>query len=237
MIFFRTLPKALIAGLMIIVVGAYVEIPSVYRMATPTFFGLKEVSPGFYIDNPNKAPEVRSLIRKSRTNASRFFGPLDVEPRYVICTTQECIDKFGTDSYGLVIGYHYMLISPKGINERTITHEVIHIALHSKMEILENLFPRIPFWFDEGLASYLSGDNPGLRIRDPRRSDWITTASNWSTWTAMSRHRPAAEMYGAAATLVAEIDRKLGRHGLKKLVDDVAAGADFDEEYAKLGLR
>ena len=212
------------------------EVPGPYRALTPVSWGLSEVSPGVYVDDPRKGPEIRALLRKARTNSAAFFGSNDVEPRYIICTTLQCSETFGLQALGLAIGYHLVLIAPRGVNERTMTHERAHIDLHARMGLIDLWKPRFPHWFDEGLASYVAGETRLGGTPNPRQADWIRGAQTWSQWRTVVRARSARTAYSAATQLVSELAAKSGRSGLKTLVDRVALGADFTSEYeAMLG--
>ncbi len=227
----RLIIRPLSAGILIIAFGCYIEIPGPYRALTPGAFGLSEVSPRVFTDNPAKAPELRALIRKAKTNSARFFGPSDIVPRHVICTTEPCAEIFAMKALGLAIGYHFVLIAPDGINERTLTHERAHIDLHSHMGPLDTINPRFPHWFDEGLASHIASGNRFPKRDDARDADWVRAARTLAEWNTLTRSRTPNRTYKAAARLVGEIEQKAGRHGLQTLVSRVAGGADFTSLY------
>jgi|GEM_PF-5560686 len=113
-----------------------------------------------------------------------------------------------------------------------MTHERIHVDLHSLMGPSDILSPRLPAWFDEGLAGYLSNDlryDPML----PNDALWIKEAQNFRDWSKMTRAHGRKQTYGAAKTLVAEIDQSLGRDGLRTLIDDVAVSRDLNTALSK----
>ncbi|MEM6495696.1 MAG: hypothetical protein AAF709_03095, partial [Pseudomonadota bacterium] len=60
----------------------------------------------------------------------------------------------------------------------------------------------------------------------------VKTFRDWSRFTDQVGWRTS---YGAAATAVRRIDRKLGRSGLKRFIDSVLQGADFDDTLEKTG--
>ena len=49
-------------------------------------------------------------------------------------------------------------IGPEGVSETIVTHEPIHAELHRSMRLPDVWDQWIPAWFDEELASHLSGD-------------------------------------------------------------------------------
>ena len=98
---------------------------------------------------------------------------------------------------------------------------------------LDALWPRYPSWFNEGLATYLSG-TPA--VRGPARvteAQWITAAKTPLGWRRAKRGRTAAQYYGAARRMVEGLEAEIGRDGLRRLVDAVAAGADFGAELRR----
>lgn len=234
MSFSRIVLRPVSAGILIIALGFYIEIPSPFRVLTPTYFGAVKVSPGLYTDAPKRAPEFRAMIRKAKTNSAKYFGSSDHSPRMVICTTRKCAKAFGLKALGLTVGYHVVLIGPGGVNERTMTHERAHVDLHALLAPIDLLGPRFPHWFDEGLASLVAGDRRFVRSNNPRDADWIKAARTFGQWNALTRARSVSQTYGAATVLVSEIQRKAGNKGLMDLVQRVAGGASFDKEYARI---
>ena len=226
--------RPIVAGLTICAVGYYVEIPGPYRALTPEYFGLTDIGNRIFTDDPRDAPQIRSLIRKARTNVAGYLGPSEITPTTIICKTQRCADTFGIESLGLAAGYHFILIAPGGYNERTITHEFTHIDLHARISVERAIFSRYPQWFDEGVASHVAKDERLLRPVNPADADWVKTAFNYSGWKRLIDQRSASQVYGAAARLVAEIEQRAGKSGLLNLIDSVGDGADFDTEYQKI---
>lgn len=227
----RKLQHALWGGMFILALGIYIEVPGIYRVLTPKAFGMTEIAPRIFIDDPREGPEVLSLLRKARTDSAGFFGSVDVDPRTVICTTRQCAETFAIETLGLAVGYHLVLIAPRGVNIRTLTHERAHIDLHAKMGLLNLARRPYPYWFDEGLASHVAGDNRLSRPANPRDADWVRAAQRLSQWNRLSISRSPQQVYGAAARLVEEIEDSRGRGGLKNLIEDVAGGADFTTTY------
>ena len=225
--------RPLAVGLLIIIAGIYIEKPGPYRVLTPEAFGLTEVAAGVFTDEPRQAPELLSLIRKARSNSAVFFGTTGASPRIVVCRTRDCAQTFDLRTLGLAAGYHYMLIGPQGVNERTLTHEFAHIDLHATQGLLQQATNRYPLWFDEGLASYVAGDQRFLR-GSARDAAWVRWAYNSRRWNQLIDQRSVRDVYGAATGLVTEVAERHGEGGLKDLVRRVAEGADFDTEYARM---
>jgi hypothetical protein len=103
------------------------------------------------------------------------------------------------------------------------------------MGFLDYFDQRFPAWFDEGLASYLSGDDRFPQYYSDADRQWIRGARTFRDWRKFIQERndwrPA---YGAAAANVRLLDQQLGRDGLQILVDRVASGEDFTGVLAAL---
>jgi len=115
-----------------------------------------------------------------------------------------------------------------------VTHERTHAELHRSLRLSDLWDQRIPAWFDEGLASYLSDDTRLDSPENPRDADWICSARTFRDWGRLHPARDWRQTYGAAARKVAEIDQIYGRDGLRDLVAAGEAGGSFDAEYARL---
>lgn len=228
------LRAVLMAGL---VAGAlaFAAVPSPYRAFTPETYGLTEVSATLYIDDPARADRVVALIAAAEANTRAFFGPLETDPVWVVCTTTACEDRLGMRANGLTYGYHLIVVGPDGVNERVLTHERVHSELHRHLGLSDIFGPRFPAWFDEGLASHLSGDPRLRQPADARDAEWILEARDFFSWNDLRDRADWRDRYGAAARLVAEIERKAGRDGLRELIRRVGEdGADFDTEWRAL---
>lgn len=210
---------------------AYATQPGPHRAVTPGLFGMAQPAPNLYIDAPEAAPAVLAMIAEAERVTAAFFGALRADPTYVVCTTQACRDGFGIRPKGLSLGYQLILLAPTGLDQTIVTHERIHAELHRFMGLRDLIDPRFPAWFDEGLASHISGDTRLNRPANPRDADWIKSARTFRDWGRL--HRDGGhhwrDTYGAAATLVAEIEGRLGRDGLLALIHRVAAGADLED--------
>ncbi|MDF0600343.1 hypothetical protein P1J78_06350 [Psychromarinibacter sp. C21-152] len=238
MVAFRMIGAILRAVTMAALVGgalAFAAVPSPYRAFTPESYGLTEISPTLYIDAPEAADRVAALIARAEANTRAFFGPLETDPVWVVCTAAACADRLGMRANGLTYGFHLIVVGPGGVNETILTHERVHAELHRHLDVSDILSPRFPAWFDEGLAAYLSGDPRLRQPADPRDADWIRAADDWLGWNDLRDSADWRDRYGAAARLVAEIEERAGRDGLRALVARVGEdGADFETEWHRL---
>lgn len=207
---------------------AVAVVPGPHRVVAPTSFGLTQVGPGVFTDEPSRGDAFLAMLAQADQNAAAFFGRAHPRWRVVLCTTRTCQEAFGLTARAMALADLAILVAPSGLRPATLHHEQIHIELAARMGPAEAIVPRYPAWFNEGLATYLSG-TPG--VKGPARvadAQWITSARTALGWRMAKRGRSPAEYYGAARRNVAEIDARLGRDGLRALVEDVANGADFD---------
>ena len=217
----RFIGHVLVVTFIVTATYAFFVIPNGYRAFAPQTFGLTRASERLFVDDIGSVASLRQLIEVADAETEGFFGPLATDPTWVICTTQTCADVLDLRASGLTYADLLLVIGPRGVNPRTMTHERVHAELHQYLDVTDALSPRFPAWFDEGLATHLSGDTRVTRFSDPRDADWILAAERYFDWIRIRRERTTRDRYGAAGTLVAEIEDKAGRDGLLELIRDV----------------
>ena len=219
-----------IGGLSLLVLASitYAAIPGYHRAITPAAFGMTKVTNTFYIDDPAQAETTAALIAQAEKLTSDFFGALRADPIYIVCTTQDCKDRFGLKPRGLSLGYHLILIDHIDDSALIFAHERIHAELHRFMGLTDLFHQRYPAWFDEGLASHISGDTRLNRPANVADADWIKAAHSFQDWGRLHQDHHWQDTYGAAARQVEEIEAHLGRSGLLDLIQVVGDGADFN---------
>ncbi len=212
---------------------AVVFLPGPHRVVAAAQFGLTRIAPGVYTDAARRSDELLGLLARADDRTKSVFGSVTERWRTVLCTSESCRDNFGLTGRAVALGDLAIVVAPLGIREETLFHEQIHIELSARMGLLDAIWPRYPSWFNEGLATYLSG-TPA--VRGPSRvtdAQWITAAKTPLGWRLAKRGRTGAEYYGAARRVVAEIDARAGRTKLLQLVESVAKGADFSDELQR----
>lgn len=223
----RRLMNVIIVLLPLACVGAVAFIPGPHRVVAPLAFDLTRIAPGVYTDAPNRKTEFMALVSGAQARTERLFGAATPAWRTVLCRTETCRAAFGLTGRAIALGDLAIVVAPSGIREATLFHEQIHIELSARMGVWDAISPRYPSWFNEGLATYISGTpavNGPARVAD---AQWITTAITPLGWRMAKRGRTPAEYYGAARRVVAEIEARIGTSGLIMLVENVAAGSDF----------
>ncbi len=212
---------------------AFAAVPNPLRAFTPDLFGLPQAAPNLHIDDPEAADRVLAMIGTAEARTEAVFGELQVDPKWIVCTTEACAEELGLNPNGLTYGAHVIVIGPGGVSEMILTHERVHAELHRYLGPRDILKPRFPAWFDEGLAALVSGDTRLWQPADPRDADWIRGATDYLNWRRLREGRDWRDSYGAAARLVAEIRERLGPAGLRALIEEVGEGADFDAALAR----
>lgn len=214
--------------------------PGPQRMIAPELYGLSEIADGIYTDDPSKAGQEMLLISQANARVKAFFGRLEATPRYVLCTTMMCERTFGkTNRIAVTYGWHAIHLPPRGtldthLGPILLTHERMHSELHKRWGVGQLWDDRFPTWFDEGLASYVSGDDRLRLDHSDADREWISHARRFYSWGSFVRARGWADAYGAAASSVARIERKVGEKGLHELINRTLAGEDFDAVLAEL---
>ncbi|MEO1026826.1 MAG: hypothetical protein AAFX07_14860, partial [Pseudomonadota bacterium] len=67
-----------IALLIVLIIGSVR--PGPHRAMAPASFGLTKIAPNIWTDAPEKAEQLRDLVRASRTNVANYFGDTPPEP-------------------------------------------------------------------------------------------------------------------------------------------------------------
>lgn len=221
-------------------VAVAAALPGPHRLVCPQCYGLREIGDRVYVDAVFTARDERRLleaIKVGRRRAAAFFGETKGRPRIAACKTEACLDVFGGGrAKAVAYGWHAIRMAPSGLNATIATHELIHIELHWRLGAIGLWRPDIPAWFDEGLAVVLSQDKRFTRRvaeRHVRSVMKVRTFGDWSRFTDEVGWRTS---YGAAATAVRRLDRKLGRKGLRRFIEQVLAGEDFDQTLKDTGV-
>jgi hypothetical protein len=123
-------------------------------------------------------------------------------------------------------GAHLIVVRLDGGDPyQTLRHELAHVVLHRKVA------GRVPLWFDEGYASYASGEYGRMaalrlnltvvagKVPELRDLDELLRGTG----------DDAEVGYALAASAVAELARRNPTHQLTPIMDRLAAGMPFDE--------
>lgn len=201
--------------------------PNYYRAFAPQLFGLNEIAPNIYSDQRLKRNAILRAIQAADANAAKFFPNQTADPKYIVCFYPKCDAIFGNLPSGLTLGYHRVIISSKGFNQRIFNHERIHIDLHSLTDLSDLLKMRYPMWFNEGLAELLAGTNCQNVAPSPQEIRRIKSAVTIHQWNAIVSDRQYRRHYGAACRAVEQISKTLGQTRLSELVHQATSRDQF----------
>ncbi|WGW05485.1 hypothetical protein [Tropicibacter oceani] len=222
-----------LAALVVLSLAAACALPGPQHALAPGLNGLQRIAPGVYSDAPGSAEAQRMALAEARARIEPFHG--DVMPgRMILCTAQPCADRMRIGVLGLAYGDRLVIIGPAGITPAVIGHELAHVGLHRRVGLSGRLQSRMPRWFDEGLAVWLSPDPRYLRPDLARDAEWITQARSLRDWKSVVTKDSWPAVYGAAGRMVEAIAGEIGAEGLHRLIEATAKGADFDATLARL---
>ncbi|MEM8802363.1 MAG: hypothetical protein AAGF55_07490 [Pseudomonadota bacterium] len=211
--------------------------PGPHRAMSPTSFGLTKIAPNIWTDAPEKAEQLRDLVRASRTNVANYFGDTPPESRVILCATKTCARDFGVRGNGLSVPRFAVLVSPGGLTLGTLTHEFTHARLHRRLGPRNLVRQPFPTWFDEGLATHVAQHPlvPGAPSQQAR--DRVRKVEHVWQWDDAYRSLGVGVAYTAAATEVAEIEAILGKQAFLRFIEDIEAGSDFDAALDAVRIR
>lgn len=226
---FLTIATALLVG----GVTAAIWLPGPQHMLCPGCHGLQRIAERTYVEATMPVRERQSMIAaldKARAKVVQFFGPLRSNPTVAICRSRACAQIFGAESAkGIAYGWHAILLSRSKIFGVIATHELAHIELHWRMGLWGWARGTVPAWFDEGLATVISED-PRFRRDTPAKDvrEVVQVTSFLGDWATHSRRVGWRTAYGAASTRVRQLERIIGRDGLRRFVAQLARDGDLD---------
>jgi len=216
-------------GLLLLVAGtAAAAIPGPQHALCPACFGLTRIAEGVYTDAPERAAELASFPAAADATASAFYGSRESGPRLILCASRACAASFGVKAAGVTFGWHLVVIGPSGLNATIVTHERLHAELNVRLGLRSLTDDPVPVWFNEGLATHLSGDT---RFPGPFTAAdiiWVKSADTRHAWRRRLAEGGWTRGYGAAAAAVAQLEGAIGRDGLRRVIERVADGVPFE---------
>lgn len=224
-----------LAALVLLAGTAAAAIPGPQRAICPQCFGLTAISANVFTDGAEQAEALNHMAAQANAATESFFGSLRSNPRIILCTTAACQRDFDIPTIGVTNNAVLIRIAPDGLRQTILTHERLHAELTARLGFAGIVGEPVPIWFNEGLATYLSGDD---RFDQPYSADDIArikTAVSRDAWNQRLAERDWIAGYGAARAAIAELDASIGQEGLRRIVEGIAAGQDYDT--ARAGIR
>ncbi len=187
--------------------------------------GMTSIAPNIYVDSEMSAPQRQQFlqtVKQSKSEISHFFGGMKSSPDIYACTTRQCFSKFGgVPAKAKSIDDKKVLLSSRGLDKTTLTHELAHIELHKRLGS-RKVWNKIPMWFDEGLAVMACKD---ARYAKPVPMMPLSELVSQDQWVSAVRNNKPA--YNVAKQAVEAWYNKVGTKGLQSLVIRMQQGESF----------
>ena len=219
---------------------AAAAIPGPQRALAPKLYGLTEIAPDVFTDDTSRAVEWLSMRDAANLKVEAFFGELKSKPRYILCTNMACELTFGKrGKIAQTYGWSLIHIPPKAMKEKDLglillAHERVHAELVYRWGASALWDEKIPSWFNEGLATFVSQDKRVESAYSDEQRLWIRGSKSFWDWDVFVNERGWRAAYGAADENVSLINRKVGRAGILALINRSLAGEGFDKVEAQL---
>ena len=187
--------------------------------------GMKLAAKNIYVDpkmSDQQCQRFLKVVNQSKTEISRFFGGMKSAPTIYACTTKSCFRKFGgVPAKAKAIGDNTVILSSKGLNKVTLTHELAHVELHKRLGSAK-VWNKVPMWFDEGLA-VLACDDPKYN-KSVKMMPLHNLVSQGQWINAVHDQVPA---YSIARQAVKKWYNNVGKQGLQSMIDRMQKGESF----------
>ena len=197
------------------------------------------IAPNIYVDAKMPAAQRLQLIetvKQSRLEIKQFFGGMKSTPKIYACSTKKCFKKFGgVSADAKTINDDTVLLSYKGLNKTTVTHELAHAEFNKRLG--KSHWNKVPMWFDEGLAVLVCKDP---KYTKPVPSMSLSKLSSHDQWVDAVRDRKP--VYNIARQAIEGLYKGVGSAGLHDLINRLQKGEElsFDKtvnsvyQYSKL---
>ena len=201
--------------------------------------GMICIAPNIYVDAEMPAAQRKQFlqtVKQSKVEISQFFGGMKSTPKIYACSTKKCFKKFGgVYADAKTINDDTVLISNKGLNKTTLTHELAHAEFNKRLG--KSHWNKVPMWFDEGLAALVCKDP---KYAKPVPSMSLSKLSSHDQW--LDAVRDKKPVYNIARQAIEGWYKGVGTEGLHDLINRLHKGEDlsFDKtvnsvyQYTKL---
>jgi hypothetical protein len=238
----QSLTKLVMVSAALIVIaaaGTVFAYPAVGAVACPACYGLDRMDTETFVERVMSGQDrakVRIVISEARQRVGTFYGNFTGNPRILVCSTENCYRHIGGHrERGKSFFDFALMLSPRGLGEVIVAHELSHVELHHRLGFFRSLTNAVPAWFNEGVAVTVSDDRRYLAPVDAPnrcllRSDGPlpSTTAEWNR----AAGRQDSEIYAESACRVSEwIAEWGGPHAVTNLVSLVAMGNPFSDVY------
>ncbi len=200
---------------------------------TPTFVNADKtmacIAPNIYVDpkmSSSQRQQFLSTVKHSQQEIAHFFGGMQSSPSIYACTTKACFEQFGgVAARAKSIDDKRVLLSSRGLDKTTLTHELAHVELHNRLGS-PALWNKLPMWFDEGLAVMVCKDHRYAKaISSSSAHMALNTLVSQDQWVAAVRNKKPA--YNVARHAVSDWYNEVGAHGLQAMIESMHRGEAF----------
>ncbi|MFB2595887.1 hypothetical protein ACEYYB_13670 [Paracoccus sp. p4-l81] len=202
---------AKVAGLALLLAGCVVAAPD--QVVAPGAEGraegparLRLVDARLMTDaaDPQVLARLRAHIAAAQSGAARAMGRSQAAPIWRVCTTPACDQAHGMTTRGLSYGSLAINIGSRAWDDApTYLHEAIHAEMNTSDLLLIRLRQPVPVWFDEGIATHVSGTvGADLSAAECAALAGRTLPTRPADFTALTREIGFRNAYGAASCRV-----------------------------------
>ena len=218
----------------------------------PGMSGMERDASGFVIEEPvmqGDVSEVKALKEQATRRLSGVWPVRASDPELWICRSDVCNQRLGGGSpLGQSFGYSRTLLSPGGRTVEILAHELWHAEFWHRIGLMN--VSKVPRWFDEGLAVWISQDPRydeamyqrvlAQGIAPPSLNtllsfkDWDAAIGRYGDHLKATDSEAIHVVYPTAGHEVRRWLNIVGVEGLRRMVNELASGADFSTVYAAL---
>ena len=186
--------------------------------------GMTRIAPNIYVNSEMSVTQRKELIqtvKQSKIEIKQFFGGMKSTPNIYACSSKKCFKKFGgVSAEAKTINDDTVLLSYKGLNKTTVTHELAHAELNKRLG--KSHWNKTPMWFDEGLAAYVCKDP---KYAKPVPSIPLSKLSSHNQW--LDAVRDKKPVYNVARQAIEGWYKGVGTQGLKDIINRLKKGEDL----------
>lgn len=115
---------------------------------------------------PSEIAAAKANLAAARARLGRFYPALTARPKWLFCLSQTCAARFAKGARAFTWVDWFVFVTPRGNSVTVLTHEMAHAELHHRIGMIAFLRHRVPAWFDEGLAVWISRDTRFVDVQD-----------------------------------------------------------------------
>lgn len=218
------------------------------KLLEPTWFGLERIAPRIYVADdlsPNNRHQLLASYVEGKRRVEAFYDGLQTDPFIYGCGDPACIRSFGGEGDGFAAGTLRpgILLWTKTFGAGEIAHEWSHLELAARVG--RRPMRTVPIWFNEGLATAVGGI--------PRHAEPVyqkalargypipplaelRTREQWrDAFTKYPNPEALNVVYATAGHAARAWLQRVGRPGMRGLIEAIKAGENFDAAFPRIG--